>query len=258
MPEGGTIAISVENFVVDEAYVGMHPEAKIGSYVALSVTDTGTGIPPEVLSKIFEPFFTTKTLGSGTGLGLSTVMAIVKNNNGFINVYSEVGRGTTIRSCFPAVHGPPTEMQAGATTEISPRGKGETILVVDDEASILAITGQTLEAFGYVPLTAHDGAHAVSLYTHDPNRIALVLTDMSMPVMDGPATIRALRAINPAVRIIGTSGLKTNAIEAQQGDLRVDYFLSKPYTTEALLKVLRQALDRTVTPSEERPSPTRD
>jgi nitrogen-specific signal transduction histidine kinase/ActR/RegA family two-component response regulator len=243
MPRGGTITISVENFVVDETYAGLHPEAKIGSYVSISVTDTGTGIPPPVLSKIFEPFFTTKTLGSGTGLGLSTVMAIVKNNNGFINVYSEVGRGTTIRSFFPAVHGLPLELHAGTATETSPRGNGETVLVVDDEASILVITGQTLEAFGYVPLTARDGAEAVAIYAQNPDRIALVLTDMSMPVMDGPSTIKALRRINPSIRIIGASGLQSNGTEAARTNLRLDYFLPKPYTTETLLKVLRQALD---------------
>jgi two-component system cell cycle sensor histidine kinase/response regulator CckA len=228
LTDGGKIIISVENVVVDPHYAAMHHEAKLGRYVVFNVTDTGKGIPAEVLPKIFEPFFTTKALGAGTGFGLSTVMSIVKSHHGFINVYSEVDRGTTIKAFFPASTRESGKLQENLPTEVVPRGRGETILVVDDEASILIITGQTLEAFGYVPLTARDGNEAVALYARRADEIALVLTDMAMPVMDGPATIRALREINPRVRIVGASGLKTGVFENQRDRLDIQYFLSKP------------------------------
>ena len=188
----------------------MNTQAKAGRYVNISVTDTGTGMPPGIVDKIFEPFFTTKELNKGTGLGLSTVMAIVKSHEGIINVYSEPGKGTTFNVYLPAM-----EMSSEARKEQSeeaslPRGNGETVLVVDDEASILIITSQTLQAFGYRVLTATDGAEAVAIYAQHRHEIAVVLTDMMMPIMDGPATIRALTQINPAIKIIAASGLNAN------------------------------------------------
>ncbi len=242
MPAGGTLTITVENIALDEQYAAMHLEAKAGRYVILSVTDSGTGILPAILDKIFEPFFTTKEVGHGTGLGLSTVSAIVKSHAGFINVYSEQGRGTTFKVYLPAMDifsdGHRTEKEVISL----PRGNGETILLVDDEASILTITGQTLDAFGYRVLTASDGAEAVAVYAQHRDKIAVVLTDMAMPIMDGTATIRALMKINPAVRIIGASGLKTNDSMGKEFNSGIKHFLTKPYTAETLLKTLQAAL----------------
>ncbi len=243
MPNGGSLTLEVENWVVDEQYAAMHVEAKAGRYVSINVTDTGMGMAQATIDKIFEPFFTTKELTKGTGLGLSTVMAIVKSHNGFINVYSELGKGTTFTVYLPAME-ISSEARKEQAVELSlPRGKGETILVVDDEASVVIITSQTLEAFGYQVLTATDGADALGVYLKHQSEIAIVLTDMMMPIMDGPAMIHALMRINPLVKIIAASGLKANDSVAKASGGGVKHFLTKPYTAGTLLKTMRAILD---------------
>jgi PAS domain S-box-containing protein len=243
MPNGGNLTFAVENCVLDEHYAAMHIEAKAGRYVSISVTDTGTGIPQGILAKIFEPFFTTKEINEGTGLGLSTVMAIVKSHEGVINVYSEPGKGTTFKVYLPAME-LSAEAQKLVTQQISvPRGNGEMVLVVDDEASILTMTSQTLHAFGYRVLTATDGAEAVAAYAEHRKDISVVLTDMSMPLMDGAAVIRALTKINPAIKIIAASGLSANGEVAKLSGIAVKHFLTKPYTGRTLLKTMRTILD---------------
>jgi CheY-like chemotaxis protein len=200
------------------------------------------GMAPGIIDKIFEPFFTTKDLSKGTGLGLSTVMAIVKSHDGFVNVYSEPGRGTTFKVYLPAME-PSSEARREQSEAASlPRGNGEMILVVDDEASILTITGQTLQAFGYKVLTATDGAHAIAVYAKREKEIDVVLTDMMMPIMDGPAMIHALMRMNSAVKIVAASGLNANGNVSKVSD-SVKHFLTKPYTAGALLKTMRAILD---------------
>ena len=243
MPNGGSLNLSLENSVLDEHYVAMHAGAKAGRYVMISVADTGAGIPPGVIDKIFEPFFTTKDINKGTGLGLSTVMAIVKSHDGVINVYSEPGKGTTFKVYLPAME---LSVEARKEQELQaslPRGNGETILVVDDEASILAITSQTLQAFGYRVLTAEDGADALGAYAQHRHEIAVVLTDMMMPIMDGAATIHALTKMNPGVKIIAASGLNPNGSVARVSGTVVKHFLTKPYTAGTLLKTVRAVLE---------------
>ena len=243
MPHGGNLSIDVENSVLDKQYAAMNLQAKAGRYVTISVTDSGTGMPPAVVDKIFEPFFTTKDINKGTGLGLSTVMAIVKSHDGIINVYSEPGKGTTFKVYLPAMDLAP-EARREQLEDISlPRGNGETVLLVDDESSILIITSQTLQAFGYRVLTAGDGAEAVAVYAQHPKEIAVVLTDMAMPIMDGSATIRALTKINPAVKIIAASGLSINGGATKIVEANVKHFLTKPYTAGTLLKTMRAILD---------------
>jgi PAS domain S-box-containing protein len=245
MPNGGTLTIGVENCVIDEQYAAMNLQAKPGCYVKISVTDSGTGIPPEILDRIFDPFFTTKELGKGTGLGLSMVMTIVKSHEGFINVYSEPGKGTTFKVYLPATELSSEARMIQMQSLSPPRGNGETILVLDDEASILAITSQTLQAFGYRVLTATNGANGMVVYAKHKNEIAVVLTDMAMPIMDGPATIHSLMQINPAVKIIAASGLNANGGVAKASSFGVKHFLTKPFTTGTLLKTLRTVLDET-------------
>jgi PAS domain S-box-containing protein len=245
MPNGGTLTIGVENCVLDEHYAAMNIQAKAGRYVNISVTDLGTGIPADILDKIFEPFFTTKELNKGTGLGLSTVMAIVKSHDGIINVYSEPGRGTTFKVYLPAMELSPGGRKEQSAHADLPRGNGETVLVVDDEASILTITGQTLQAFGYRVLTATDGADAVGVYARHMDEIAVVLTDMMMPVMDGPAMIHALMRMNPAIKIVAASGLNANGSVAKVSGVGVKHFLTKPYTAGTLLRTIRAILDET-------------
>ena len=243
MPNGGNLTIAAENCVFDEQYVAMNLQARPGRYVKISVTDSGIGIPPSVLDKIFEPFFTTKELNKGTGLGLSTVMAIVKSHDGIVNVYSEPGKGTTFKVYLPAL-ATPSVAQGKLTQSIDlPRGNGETVLIVDDEASVLSITGKTLQAFGYRVLTAANGANAIAVYAEHKNQIAVVLTDMMMPIMDGPATIQALRQLNPAVKIVAASGLAANGSGNKSPGHNIKYFLTKPYTAGTLLKTLRSILE---------------
>jgi PAS domain S-box-containing protein len=242
MPDGGLLEVTMEMVLLDEVYAGMNPDSKPGSYVAISVRDTGSGIAPDVRDRIFEPFFTTKEFGKGTGLGLSTTMAIVKSHGGFINLYSEMGKGTTFNAYLPANLAPLTLSQAPALKNPLPRGNGELVLVVDDEAGIRAIAQETLERFGFRALVASNGAEAVALYAEHQKEIALVLTDMAMPVMDGAATIVALRTINPEVVIIGSSGLASFESVSKAAGAPVRHFIAKPYTAQALLKVIAEAL----------------
>jgi len=216
--------------------------------VVIAVTDTGMGMPPEIRDRIFEPFFTTKEVGKGTGLGLATVHTIVKSHGGFMNVDSELGHGTTFKVFLPA---DPTQTRSAAEDAPSdmPRGRGELVLVVDDEASIRSITQQTLEAFGYRVLTADDGAEAVAVFAQHRKEIVLVLLDMAMPVMDGPTAIHALLHIAPDVSIIAASGLASNVTVAKAAVAGVKDFLAKPYTAEALLRLIRKVLDRPDAPT---------
>ncbi len=242
MPAGGSLSLRVENVVLDAQYAAMNVQLKAGRYLKLCVADTGTGIPAEILDKIFDPFFTTKDVNRGTGLGLSTVQAIMKGHGGAINVYSEAGLGTTFTVYLPAMTIAGADREHLPDVPGVPRGHGETILLVDDEAAILTVTGQTLLAFGYRILTAGDGAHAVAVYAEHRKEIALVLIDMMMPIMAGPAAIHALRRIDPTVKIIATSGLNTNnltSLSSQAGN----EFLMKPYSAGTLLKAIRAKLE---------------
>ncbi len=242
MGDDGRLTVDAENVVIDEHYSAMHVDAQCGPYVVLRVTDTGTGIPESIREKIFDPFFTTKELGKGTGLGLSTVMAIVKSHGGFVSVYSEMGKGTTFKVYLPGDAVTKEEQREAQAREL-PRGHGETILVVDDEQTILRAVQRSLERHGYKVLTAKDGAEALAVYVQEASRIALVLTDMMMPVLDGAATARALMSINPAVKILMSSGLATNGGVVKANQVGVKHFLAKPYTIEAVLKMVRQVID---------------
>jgi CheY-like chemotaxis protein len=249
MPRGGTLTITASNLILDAQSAGTSPEAQAGPYVLLQVTDTGVGIPPEMRERIFEPFFTTKELGKGTGIGLATVHTIVKSHGGFVTVDSEVGRGTTFKIHLPADPALRTSDTQHPFNVALPRGRDELVLVVDDEASIRDITKQTLEAFGYRAIIASDGAEAVALYAMHAQEIAVVLTDMMMPILDGPAAIQVLMRLNPSVRIIAASGIDSGENVAKAASAGVKDFLLKPYTAETLLTLVREVLDRPASPA---------
>jgi PAS domain S-box-containing protein len=246
MPDGGNLSLIVENTVLDEPSSGIHLHAKAGRYVVMNVKDSGTGIPSAVLDKIFEPFFTTKEFGKGTGLGLSTVLAIVKSHGGFVNAESEPGQGTTFKIYLPAMEAASEVKKENVELASLPHGNGETVLIVDDEPSILAVTSQTLEAYGYRTLIANDGAEAVAIYQQYRDDISVILTDMAMPVMDGPTAIRAIRNINPTVKIIAASGSESSGSRAKEIRSESNCFLSKPYTARTLLKTLRTILEEEI------------
>jgi nitrogen-specific signal transduction histidine kinase/CheY-like chemotaxis protein len=241
MPQGGTLSVEAENRALDESYAGTGAEARPGRYVAVTVSDTGVGMPPEVVERIFDPFFTTKEVGQGTGLGLSTALTIVKGHGGFMNVYSAPGRGTKFTVYVPAAeYG--EDAREGQERAALPGGHGELILVVDDEESIRQITMKTLEAFGYRVLTAGDGTEAVAVYAQHRDEIAAVICDMMMPYMDGRATTLALHRMNPRVKVISSSGLAEAPRAEEAADRGVRAFLPKPYTAEALLRTLSDVL----------------
>jgi PAS domain S-box-containing protein len=245
MPHGGRVVVSLENVVLDEVYTEMNPDAAPGPYVVVKVTDNGEGIPAAIQDRVFEPFFTTKEVGKGTGLGLSTALGIVKSHRGFVHLYSEVGKGTTFKLYFPASANEVAVQDHALLNDKDslPRGVGETVLVVDDERAIRDIMERTLTRFGYQVLVAANGAEAVAIYAQQQHRIDVVLTDMAMPIMDGPATAVALRSINPNVKIIGSSGLAANGLVAKAAGAGVQSFIPKPYSAEAVLQMLRQVLD---------------
>ncbi|WP_225895665.1 response regulator [Dendronalium phyllosphericum] len=245
MPNGGILRISARNFWVDSQYARMNIDAKVGSYVMICVSDTGAGISKEIVDRIFEPFFTTKEVGQGTGLGLSTVMGIIKSHNGFVNVVSELEKGTEFQVCLPI-----TQIIAKETTEETvkdyeklPVGHGELILVVDDEDAILEITKTSLEKNAYQVLVASDGIEAIALYTKYQQEISVVLIDMMMPYMDGLTTSQVLKKINPEVKIIAVSGLSSNNEMIKVVGNNIKNFMLKPYTSHDLLKSLQKVIN---------------
>jgi PAS domain S-box-containing protein len=238
MPNGGKINISAKNVHIDEAFTKMNIEASIGNYVMLTISDTGKGIPDKIVDRIFEPFFTTKEIGKGTGLGLSTILGIIRSHGGFITVSSSENKGTVFTIYLPAIA---RETNNGDTGEniVSLNGNGEYILVVDDEEPIREALETTLSQFNYNVMTAADGAEAIVVFLQNPDKIKVVITDMSMPVMDGIATIQALRKINPDIKIIASSGQKKRAEIINQAGKELK-FLSKPYMTSDLLKAIQE------------------
>ncbi|MBW4688022.1 MAG: PAS domain S-box protein [Komarekiella atlantica HA4396-MV6] len=240
MPDGGNITISAQNKFIDNAYAKMNLEATVGPYIVITVADTGIGMPPEILDRIFEPFFTTKDVSTGTGLGLSTTLGIVKNHGGFVKVSSPgIEQGSQFRLFLPAVQA----TQTLSTDNLDmPQGQGELILVVDDEAQIREIATIILENHNYKSLTASNGIEAIALYAQHKHKINTVLMDMMMPEMDGITAIRTLQKMNPQVQIIACSGLHSTEFFTQATDPDVQVFLSKPYTTRELLTSLHQIL----------------
>ena len=238
----GKVTIETENTGLDEAYCADHPGFVPGEYVLFTVSDDGIGIAPEILDKIFEPFFTTKGIGKGTGLGLSTVYGIVKQNNGFINVYSEPKQGTSIKIYLPRHTGPTVEEYHERAVEI-PLSRGETVLYVEDEGSILKLARRILASLGYTVLTATAPGEAMGLAKEHAGKIHLLITDVIMPEMNGRELSEQLQLLYPDLKILFTSGYTANVI-AHRGILEEDVcFIPKPFSKKDLAVKIREVLD---------------
>jgi PAS domain S-box-containing protein len=241
MPNGGTLTLSTLNVRLDSGEAAKYPDAKPGQYLCISVADTGTGMVPEQLGRIFEPFFTTKAPGKGTGLGLSTSRNIIRSHGGFMTVSTKLGEGSEFRCYLPAAPVRQT-LEAPRDAVSLPVGSGQCILVVDDEELVLAITRATLENYGYAVLTAANGPEAVARLTDNSAEVELVITDMSMPFMDGWTTIQALRKIRPDLPVIMASGLDDDRKTDTQRRIRDAVFIQKPFTPENLLTTVHNVL----------------
>jgi PAS domain S-box-containing protein len=245
MPSGGNLTIKTENISLDEASANQRPGLKKGPHLLFTVTDTGVGIAPRIADKIFDPFFTTKEIDKGTGLGLSTVMGIMKSHKGHIEFQSKVGQGTQFRIFFPAepdvLHPPITE---NGTSIAPPKGKGELILVVDDEEAVRFVTSQILESNGYRTLLASRGTEAVARYLEKASEVSLVLTDIHMPGMGGPEVISVLQKINPGLRIIVTTGASTTIPDTGLVNIDAEACIKKPFDVVQLLETLHKVLRR--------------
>jgi PAS domain S-box-containing protein len=240
MPRGGTLSVTAGNVRLTEAEARLNPLAKPGLYVVVTVADTGEGIPQEIIDRIFDPFFTTKPVGQGTGLGLSTVLAIARNHGGFVTVDSEPGRGTVFKVYLPAAEG-----AAAETIDIlpaAPRGNGEQLLLVDDEEPIREATQHVLEEHGYRVLTATNGEEGVRLFVQHRETVRLVIADMMMPVMGGLDMIRSLRIADDRIQIIATSGLDEISRRDELSALGVTDVLVKPCEPTHLLRTIHRLI----------------
>ncbi len=248
MPHGGTLTLRGENVVLDEQTAGTIENARPGSFLVLHVQDSGTGIPPDVLPHIWEPFYTTKGTGKGTGLGLSTTRGIVESHAGFISLHSTVGQGTTFRVYLPVAEGGVPQASPGIDTHLIPRGHNETILVVDDEANIRNTCASMLTRHGYRVLTAGDGTEAIALFARRPNEIRVVVTDLSMPNLDGNALANIIVRLNPGIKIVVVSGHETGGSTDHPLPQSAHAFLVKPFRAEALLSTVHRLIQEPPTP----------
>lgn len=241
MPRGGTLTIETANVELDEHYAKTHLTVKPGSYVGLIMTDTGTGMTPEVQARLFEPFFTTKDPGKGTGLGMATVYGIVTRSGGSVGVYSEVGRGTSFKVYFPRAVA--TETAAVAPAKMAPRRDGtQTVLVVEDEEALRELAKRLLQRQGYTVVAAADAAEALSIFAGNP-AIDVILTDVVMPGASGPELTKQLIEQRPGLKVIYMSGYTEDAI-VQHGVLKPGIaFLNKPFTSDTLVGAIRDVLE---------------
>jgi len=241
MPNGGKLLIETREVELDEEYARFHAPCVPGWYVALSVTDTGTGMDPNTLAHIFEPFFTTKEIGKGTGLGLSTVYGIVKQSGGYVWAYSEPGQGTAFKIYLPRVDQPEHQVQPSEAAPEEFIGSG-TVLVVEDDESVRDLICNILEHSGYTVLEAKSAAFALALAQQHPT-IDLVLTDVVMPEMNGPAMAKKLEEMKPGLKVLFMSGYAGSFAAARGLLAEGTPLLQKPFTKNVLLKRLREALE---------------
>ncbi|RJR16055.1 MAG: response regulator [Nitrospiraceae bacterium] len=241
MPGGGSLTIETDIREMDSQFVRAHGFGSPGTYAFLSVTDTGEGISEDIRQKVFEPFFTTKEVGRGTGLGLSIVYGIITQHNGYINIYSEPGEGTSFNIYLPEIKTAiPLEKASPAITS---SGKAETILIVEDEAEVRGSIRSVLEESGYRVLEAVDGMDAVDQFVRHADSIALIIMDVIMPRMNGREAFKEIRKIRPEAKAIFTSGYTADVIRTKKIHDEALVFVSKPIFPDRLLSKIRDVLE---------------
>jgi two-component system, cell cycle sensor histidine kinase and response regulator CckA len=246
MPDGGTLVVETQNVTLDEAYAQVHNGVRPGPYVLLAVTDTGIGMDASTIHKIFEPFFTTKEVGRGTGLGLATVYAIVKQLGGHIWVYSEPGHGAAFKIYLPS------DLAAASADESparpAPATRAGTVLLVEDDDAVRRATRRLLERIGFSVLEASDGEAGLSVASNYGGEIDVVVTDIMMPRMNGGDFARALALTHPDLRVVFTSGYTDDAV-LRRGLVSTSHaFVQKPFTSEQLARAIAGLLDRPAEP----------
>ncbi|MCK4538889.1 MAG: response regulator [Candidatus Krumholzibacteria bacterium] len=244
MPGGGKLIISSDNVLIDETYPRLSLKMEPGNYVKIAISDTGIGMDEETVEKIFEPFFTTKKRGEGTGLGLNMVYGIIDNHGGFINVYSEMGKGTTFNIYLKAEENEAPEQDEERDETPFERGNGETVLIIDDEPMVLDIGYEMLEKLGYKAMTAGEASRGMKYFKERQKDIDIVLLDIIMPGVDGKEVLREIRVIRPDVPVILSSGYDKSVLT---GELSIDdctTFMQKPYSMEDLGRALHNALGK--------------
>jgi CheY-like chemotaxis protein len=243
MPNGGQLIVETANAMLDEGYAAHNIEVTPGDYVAVSITDTGTGMPPEVLEHVFEPFFTTKEVGRGTGLGLSMVYGFVKQSHGHVKIYSEVGHGTRITVYLPRGAVAERAVEASGASPRADLNGHETILVVEDSKAVRKVAVSILQGLGYQVSEAEDGPSALAILER-PGHIDLLFTDLIMPNgIDGQELLRRARALRPGLRALFTSGYSEQFIKGRGPAEAAVALLSKPYRTQKLAEAVRVALE---------------
>jgi CheY-like chemotaxis protein len=241
--KNGKIVIETQNMILDNSYCADHRECIPGEYVMLALSDTGCGMDKDVIDHLFEPFFTTKKMGEGTGLGLATVYGIVHQNNGFINIYSEPNRGTTVKIYLPRHKTPATTGEPAAKPESS-KGGAETILLVEDEPAVLSLTRRMLERLGYTVIVAASPNEAIGLARKFAGEIHLLLVDVIMPEMSGRELSEQLTRLRPRIKKLFMSGYTADVI-AHRGVLDQGlHFIQKPFSTKALASKVREAIEK--------------
>jgi len=252
MPQGGRLIIETQNIEIDQEFCRRHPYARQGSFILLSVSDTGVGMDAATAERIFEPFFTTKEMGKGTGLGLATVYGVVKQHEGFIHLYSEPGRGTTFRVYLPVSSGTAEPRQPKRDEQI-PRGT-ETILLAEDNEGLQEVAKEMLERLGYRVILASNGTEAVQFFSKNPGQFDLIILDVVMPNMSGPAAFSEMTAVRPDLRVIFSTGYTAEAASLNPLMDQGACILQKPYSLKSLGQIVRANLDRPRTTFISRPA----
>lgn len=243
MPSGGQLMLQAENVQADEAFAAAHSSARPGRYVVFTVKDSGMGIRPEVRPNLFKRFFSTKPAGQGAGVGLANAQNIAQAHGGFILIESEPGWGTTVRVYVAAASETAVPAaRAGDSVILPASGKGEGVLLVDDDTGVRTMCKNTLEQFGYRVFTAGDGDAAVATFAEVHDRIQIVITDLSMPTLNGDSVVAAVKRLKPAVRVIVSSGFLDQNRCRELRALGCNAFLNKPFTIAQLLRVLHETL----------------